>query len=60
MREILAAADLIPGDTILPQGDEVAGYPHGALGRTKVQVVTPENIVITHYVDSEKPYKVIR
>jgi hypothetical protein len=60
MRETLAAADLIPGDTIIPTGDEVIGYPHGSLGRTKVKVVTPENIVITYYVDSEKPYKVIR
>ena len=60
-RETLAAADLIPGDVILRTGDEVVGYPYaGALGRTMLPVETKRGIAITHLVESETPFEVIR
>lgn len=58
-RETVAAADLIPGDVIVPDGDEVTGYPFGKAGRTAVPV-NRNGLEITHFVDSEKPFEVIR
>ena len=59
-RETLAAADLIPGDVIVATGEVVDGYPYGgALGRTMLPVER-DGIAITHLVDSEKQYEVVR
>lgn len=61
-RITLAVADLIPGDTLIPEGFVVNGYPYGSPTLPGTIVPLDENGINfgRHFYDSEAQVKILR